>query len=152
MINKNLAGRCGHYCGACSIYRACEDGGELLKVMKTTCPPDRNLYCQGYQVVDKTCWPYNHCPRRACLEAKGLEFCYECMEFEQGGCEEWKELAEAHAKIGMDLGKNLLRIKSVGVERWLEEQAQKWRCPSCGKPISEEEKCYQCGVRLREDP
>jgi len=47
MINKNLVGRCGHYCGACSIYRACEDGRELLEVMRKSCPPERNLHCRG---------------------------------------------------------------------------------------------------------
>jgi hypothetical protein len=148
MINKNLVGRCGHYCGACSIYRACEDGGELLEVMEKSCPPDRNIYCKGCQAVDETCWPYNHCKIRECLDAKGFDFCYECDEFEKGECEEWKRLAEGHAKIGMDLHENLLSIKSEGVEKWLREQDKKWRCSSCGKPISEEEKCYQCGTQL----
>jgi len=152
MINKNLVGRCGHYCGACSIYRTCEDGGELLKVMERACPPDRNLYCKGCQAVDETCWPYNHCKIRECLDVKGFEFCYECEEFEKGGCEEWKRLAEGHAKIGMNLRENLVWVKSGKVEEWLEEQDKKWRCPSCGKPISEEEKCYQCGAELREEP
>ena len=152
MINKNLAGRCGHYCGACSVYRARVDGGKLLKVMKKGCPHDRNLYCKGCLAVDETCWPYNHCKILKCLDTKGLVFCHECEEFEKGGCEEWKRLAEGHAKIGMKFRENLISIKTVGVEKWLEEQDKKWRCPSCGKPITEEEKCYQCGAKLREKP
>jgi len=60
-------------------------------------------------------------------------------------------LAEGHAKIGMDLRENLLWIKSGRVKEWLEKQDKKWRCPSCGKPTSEDEKCYQCGVKLREE-
>jgi hypothetical protein len=83
MINKNLVGRCGHYCGACSIYRACEDGGELLEVMRKSCPPDRNLHCRGCQTVDETCWPYNHSKIHEYLNGKGLKFCYECDEFEK---------------------------------------------------------------------
>jgi len=120
--------------------------------MEKSCPSDRNLYCEGCLSVDETCWPYNHCKRRECLDSKGFEFCYECDEFKKGGCEEWKRLAEAHIKIGMDIRENLLFIKSTGVEKWLEKQDKKWRCPTCGKPISEEEKCYQCGAKLREKP
>ncbi len=149
MTNKNLVGRCGHYCGACTIYRAIEDGGEVLKVMEESKPPDRNLYCKGCQTVDETCWPYNHCQIRECLNTKGFGFCYECSEFEKGECEKWNSLAEGHIKIGMDFRENLLWIKSGKVEEWLEEQDKKWRCPSCGKPITEDEKCYQCGAKLR---
>jgi len=151
MINRNLVGRCGHYCGVCSVYRACEDGGELLEAMEKSCPPDRNLHCKGCQVVDETCWPYSHCKIRECLDAKGVEFCYECAEFEKGGCEEWKRLVDGHAEIRMDLRENLLWIKSGKVEEWLEKQDRKWRCPSCGKPISEEDECYQCGAKSREE-
>jgi len=150
MANRNLVGRCGHYCGACSIYRAREDGGELLEVMERSYP-DRKVYCKGCQVVDETCWPYYHCKIRRCLDAKEFEFYYECSEFEKGGCIEWRRLADGHATIGMDLRENLLWIKSGKIEEWLEQQDKKWRCPSCGKPISEEEKCHQCGARLREE-
>jgi len=82
------------------------------------------------------------------LNGKGIEFCYECDEFEKGGCEGWKRLAKGHAKIEMNLCENLLFIKSEGVEKWLERQDKRWRCHSCGKPISEEEKCYQCGTQI----
>lgn len=59
------------------------------------------------------------------------------------------KLYKDHKKIGMDLRENLMNIKYYGIELWLEEQDKKWRCPSCEKPVSEEDKCHHCGKKLR---
>jgi len=147
MVYKNLAGRCGHYCGACTIYRAYKDGGELFDILKKHYSQG-DIYCEGCQALTKNSWGYN-CKIVNCLDLKGVDFCYECEEFGNGGCEKWYKIAEDHAEIGMNLHENLLFIKTFGVEKWLEEQDKKWRCPSCGKPVSEEDKCFQCGFELR---
>ncbi len=148
MLNKNLVGRCGHYCGVCTIYRACEDGGELLERIRKSCPTDRNSYCKGCQAIDETCYAYN-CSTRRCLDVKGLGFCFQCVQFKKGECEDWNKMAQGHAGIGMDLRENLLYIESGKVEEWLKEQDKKWRCSSCGKPIGEEDRCHHCGAKLR---
>lgn len=49
-MGKNLVGRCGHYCGACTIYRAYKDGGELYKKLREKYP-DGDIFCEGCQVI-----------------------------------------------------------------------------------------------------
>ena len=42
MVNRNLVGKCGLYCGACGIYRAYKDGGEYRQRLADffKCPQD----------------------------------------------------------------------------------------------------------------
>jgi hypothetical protein len=43
---------------------------------------------------------------------------------------------------------NLLRIKMVGVEQWLKEQEDKFRCPRCnGNTCAIDRECYDCGYK-----
>ncbi|MEM3699785.1 MAG: hypothetical protein QXL57_02815 [Candidatus Bathyarchaeia archaeon] len=43
MVNANLVGRCGLYCGACAIYRAYKDNREYLAKLAQhfKCPPEK---------------------------------------------------------------------------------------------------------------
>ena len=45
--------------------------------------------------------------------------------------------------------KNLDRIKEVGVDKWLAEQEQQWKCPDCQTASSwYAEDCANCGRGL----
>ncbi|MCK4247085.1 MAG: DUF3795 domain-containing protein, partial [Methanomicrobia archaeon] len=50
MINENLVGRCGLYCGACIIYRAYKDSEELRRIIAkdNNCKPEE-IRCEGCQ-------------------------------------------------------------------------------------------------------
>ena len=152
MVNRNLIGRCGLYCGACGIYRAYKDGWEyrqkLADVFK--CPPEK-VRCEGCQALTTECWG-NDCKLVNCLDAKGLQFCYECSEFERHTCEKFEELSKNSLKdAGVDLRDNLARIEAGNVDEWLRECEEKFRCPRCGKPLptsSFRKKCYHCTKKL----
>jgi hypothetical protein len=152
LVNTNLVGRCGLYCGACGIYRAYKDGGEYRQRLAEffKCPPEK-VRCEGCQVLTPDCWG-NDCKIVQCLNAKGFKFCYECPDYETHTCEKFEKFSEAYLKEdGVDLRANLARIKAGEVEEWLKESEEKFRCPYCGKLLSTSalrKKCYHCGKSL----
>jgi hypothetical protein len=133
----NLAGPCGFYCGTCRHYLARAKG--LLK--------EKNLKhgCKGCRIQDKKCaWVKRDC---ALLRKNQVTFCFECPDFP---CANLQELDRRHVKDDqISLVGNLLRIQSIGVEAWLEEQEQAWSCPSCGESVCVmDRECYDCGVEV----
>ena len=151
MVNRNLVGRCGLYCGACTIYRAYKDGGEYLKgrAERFKCPPEK-VRCEGCMALTPECWG-NDCKIVQCLRGKGLDFCYECSQYESNRCEKFGKLAADYLEDGVDLRANLERIRKGEVDKWLHESEAKFRCPECGKPLSvgaRKSKCYHCGADL----
>jgi len=157
MVNKNLAGRCGLYCGICEIYRAYKDSKKLQQELakKHNCSPDE-VRCEGCQALDVYAWSYEkewgtNCKFVKCLNTKKLNFCFECAEYET--CQKFDKFVKICTGIGIDLRNNLKMIKEGKVEEWITEQEKKWRCPKCGKPIIVSysfKNCHMCGYRLRE--
>jgi len=151
VAKSDLVGRCGLYCGACSVYRAYRDGGEYLNRLAEhfECPPEK-VRCEGCQALTEECWG-NDCKIVGCTTAKGFSFCYECAEFDDRSCKIFEELAERYSEDNVDVRANLARIKAGQVEAWLKESAERFRCPYCLKPLPEgSEKCYHCGKEFAE--
>ena len=152
MVDRNLVGRCGLFCGACGIYRAYRDGGELRQRLARffKCPPEK-VRCEGCQALTQECWG-NGCKIVECLNAKGLGFCYECSDFENHSCDTFEKFSERYLKEDdVDLRANLARIKAGDVDEWLKESEQKFRCPYCSKPLTTKSfrrKCHHCGKEL----
>lgn len=152
MVDRSLVGRCGLYCGACSIYRAYKDNGEYLKRLAEhfKCALEK-VRCEGCMNLTPKCWGYE-CKIVNCLKEKNLQFCYQCSEWESGRCEKFEGLAKPYLEEdGVDLRANLERIRKGEVEEWLRESEERYRCPSCGKPLSTgrmKSKCYHCGADL----
>lgn len=91
-------------------------------------------------------WGKN-CKIVRCLEAKELDFCYECDTYPE--CEKFHTIADSCLKQGEDLMENLNTIKAGEVEERLEEEDRKWRCRRCGKPVSMHlPECHWCGAKL----
>jgi hypothetical protein len=152
MVNRNLVGRCGIYCGSCIIHRAYKDSEQLRKRVaeRENCKPE-DVRCEGCQTVLTNGWENKewgkNCKIVNCLEDKGLEFCYECDIYPN--CKEFRALADHSLKYGESLAENLEKIKAGEVEEWLEEEAEKWRCLKCGKPISRHlTECHWCGAKI----
>ena len=146
MAENDLVGRCGLYCGACSIYRAYKDNGEYRNKLANyfKCPPEK-VRCEGCQVLTPECWGKD-CKIVQCLNSKGLEFCYQCPQLDKRSCEEFEKLAKGYLEEDVDLRANLERIKSGQVEAWLKESKERFRCPHCKKPSpTGSKKCYHCG-------
>lgn len=153
MVDRNLVGRCGLYCGACGIYRAYKDNEEYLERLAKhfKCPPEK-VRCEGCMALTPECWG-NDCKIVECLRNKGLELCYQCNQYEDGSCEKFGKLAEGYLEDGVDLRANLERIRTGETEEWLRESEEKYKCPVCGKPLSVgsiKRKCYHCGADLSE--
>jgi hypothetical protein len=149
LVDTRLVGRCGLYCGSCGIYRAHKDDGEYLQRLAEhfKCPPEK-VRCEGCQALTPDCWGYD-CKIVQCLRTKGLQFCYQCNQYEEGPCEKFEKLAKPYLEEnGVDLRANLERIKLGETEAWLKESDERFRCPSCGKPLPSgafRSNCYHCG-------
>ena len=79
-----LTSPCGLYCGGCPLFQARTDATLRKRLAEARgVPEDRLVLCAGCRplkgkvtVVDSAV-----CPTYACIEARGLEFCYECPDF-----------------------------------------------------------------------
>ena len=137
-MNRNLAGCCGIYCGACFAHRgtisqkATElrevlnkerfgrriatafdwigDYSEFSKVLSRL----KNLKCQGCGAGGGNPW----CSIRKCCQKKGFTSCAECNEFP---CEKLDWITKRYNKWNL---RNLERITEVGIEEWLREQEE----------------------------
>jgi len=145
-LEGNLVGRCGLYCGACTIYRAYKDDGEFRDRVAAyfKCPPEK-VRCQGCQALTSECWG-NDCKIVQCTTARGFSFCYECPQFDAKSCEKFEDVAKRYTEDNIDVRANLSRIKAGQVETWLNESRERFRCHYCRKPLPEgSKKCYHCG-------
>ena len=53
------------------------------------------------------------------------------------------------AKYNMSMLENLAFIKKKGMEKFLEKEREKWKCPDCGGVVScHDNQCYDCGKRI----
>ncbi|MDP8219868.1 MAG: DUF3795 domain-containing protein [Candidatus Stygibacter frigidus] len=90
---------CGIYCGGCLNFK-------------------KNYNCQGCRYEENM---LSDCPLRACAIAKELIHCGECEEFP---CKELIEFYEDGVPLHDLAYKNILRIKEIGIDKWLIEQEE----------------------------
>lgn len=136
MTNNTLAGRCGLYCGACSIYRAERDDPEYRKrlALRFNCPPEK-VRCRGCGDLTPECWGFD-CKFVKCLKKKGHKFCFECSDYENRSCEMFEKFSSDYLQEdGVDLRKNLSLIKQGKVDEWLRHSEEFYTCRFCGKPL-----------------
>ena len=146
LAKKNLIGRCGLYCGACTIYRAYKDDGDFLTHVAAyfKCPPEK-VRCEGCQALTPECWG-NDCKIVQCTKAKGFSFCHQCPQFDDKSCDKYNELAQRYLEDNVDARANLAKIKAGQVDEWIAESKERFKCPHCHKPLPEGyKKCYHCG-------
>lgn len=134
MSDKNLAGRCGMYCGSCPMYRASHDMDEKSKLelsFKTRCTLDQ-IKCEGCGTSDRFVLSKG-CIFRKCAAGRGLESCGLCQDFP---CEALSYFYKDDMRSKGDAEKNARRIKEVGVDKWLDEMDARWRCKHCDSKVS----------------
>jgi hypothetical protein len=94
----------------------------------------------------------SHCSIRNCdkLANGAYQFCITCAEFP---CTDLLHLAKRYrANYGVNIVANLLRIQSVGVERFAVDETVKWSCPGCGASLCmHKAHCPHCGRVRRGD-
>lgn len=146
-LELSLVGRCGMYCGACAVYLAGKEGGELRREMaKKLGIPEEKVGCEGCGSLLST-RNIRVCDILRCLESSNRNFCYECEEYRQQSCEHFEGIFRNHIdKDGLNLRESLSKLEGSTPERWLEENSRKWICRSCGSRIYiGSTNCHRCG-------
>ncbi|NIM46551.1 MAG: DUF3795 domain-containing protein [Candidatus Aenigmarchaeota archaeon] len=139
-FDKNLVAPCGINCAYCLAYLNYSKSPDKNDVFKF-----KGKYCSGCIPRDKHCGFLKQ--RCFNLKNKKVRFCYECAKFP---CENLQKLDKRYEKKGWNnsFSGNNKRIKEVGIERFIEEQNKKFRCPKCSGPIYiQGGKCYDCGFK-----
>jgi len=135
MVNENLIGCCGVYCGACPFYRS--EIPKLSKKLKDVLKEEKfnkiaipfewvgnykefkkwvnflaRTKCEGCQAGGGN--PF--CNIRKCCQKNGIKSCAECDELP---CKKLGWISERYRSWNIN---NLERIKKIGYEKWLEEK------------------------------
>jgi hypothetical protein len=91
----------------------------------------------------------NHCVTCAikhCEQPRegGTGLCFECAKFP---CVRLRRLDKRYReKYGMSMTDDLERIRDRGLEAFVEEEPQRWRCPGCGETLCVHlDQCIRCG-------
>jgi len=135
---------CGLYCGACEMLNAFRDGKQEEKAREWNLKPE-DIKCYGCKSGDLSSW-CNECEFKSCAIKKSVEFCSECDEYP---CKMLKNFQGDKAVHHSSVIRNSDRIRNVGVNKWLDEQAKRWSCPECGITSTwYRETCDECGAEL----
>ncbi|MFA5364382.1 MAG: DUF3795 domain-containing protein [Candidatus Bathyarchaeia archaeon] len=134
-MKEELVAPCGMNCNICSSYLALENDIKAKGIKLSYCKGcrPRNKMCA---FVKKRCELY--------LNNK-VDSCTEC---DQVPCELLKKLSKKYEeRYRMNMVENLQYIKEHGMDKFLESEQKKWKCPECGGVICcHNGVCYSCGL------
>lgn len=131
---------CGIYCGAClcNIVRA---EGNIAEVAQRLNRSVEQLTCTECKTA-----LHQDCFFVTCCTAKGFNNCSECSVLP---CAEITQFANDGLKHHATTIPNLLRIREIGLDNWLDEQSIQYTCPKCGVRTGwSYSKCDKCGCDL----
>ncbi len=134
-MREELIAPCGMNCGLCTRYLAMRNDVQSKGV--------KISYCTGCRPRDRKCaFVQKYCDL---LSKRQVKFCYECPDFP---CERLKKLDDGYRKrYRMSMIENQQYIRDYGMEKFLEKEKQKWKCPDCGSIICcHNGLCYNCRV------
>ena len=119
---KTLTAPCGIDCFNCELYEdnLTNEFAEMIHV-KWNVPKDK-IACKGCRQQDGK---HFHLPKGCatldCVKTKGVELCCDCNDFP---CVLLAPVADQAAKYPHNIKlMNLCRIKKIGLDRWIEEEA-----------------------------
>jgi hypothetical protein len=139
-MKEELIAPCGMNCAICSRYLVYRHN---LKSKGIGMP-----YCSGCRARDKNCAFIKK--RCELLRNKRVEYCHECGGFP---CERLEHLDKGyrmHFRMSMIL--NLEYIRDNGINKFLINEEEKWKCPECGGVICcHNGLCFSCDLeKLRQ--
>jgi hypothetical protein len=144
---------CGLYCGACSVRAAYNTGNmdELAQFFADNMKVERQkMECKGCK-SNTVFFNCKICKMKACARDKKIEHCIECGDYPCSLFNDFKGNAKNLPHI-KEAEKNLETIRSIGVDNWLKEQEELWKCPECKTPYSwYAKRCTNCGQDLKND-
>lgn len=137
-----LAGRCGLYCGSCSLYLGTkEDSGRLEMIARILGQSLEDTKCEGCRssLVSKHC---RSCKFKTCNEEKNISFCGECPDYP---CKEFTEFMNERPHR-RDIERDMKEILDEGPEKWLSVVHLRYACPKCSTVNSAYDlSCRKCG-------
>ena len=123
---KSLTAPCGLDCFNCQLYEE-NLTEELIELFHTEMgAPGEAVPCKGCRQQDGVHFHLPEgCATLTCVKEKGVELCSDCDEFP---CEFLAPTADQAARYPHNMKVyNLCRIKRVGLNRWIEEEAGRIR-------------------------
>ena len=83
------------------------------------------------------------CKIKDCIKGKGLSYCFECTDYP---CKLIKNLEKSYNKrYQTSLMTNSEFVRQHGLERFMEQQKEKYTCSKCGGIISiHDRECSEC--------
>lgn len=132
-FKQELVAPCGMNCNVCSGYLGLQYNVKNQGI--------RISYCLSCRPRDKKCAVLKKRCKR--LMNHTVQYCYECPEYP---CDKLRDIDTRYKTLfRMSLLENLTDIKENGIEKFIETQKEKWRCPTCGGVICcHNGLCYQC--------
>jgi hypothetical protein len=129
-FNAELFARCGLNCQICVGFFGYTLEGEKQ-------PP-----CGGCQTMEKTCTFFEKNCKNYKQKAKN-DYCFDCADFP---CENLKKIDQDYSKkYGPSIIENFVFIKTYGMDAFLKNEKEKWKCPTCGGVFCVHTKrCYTC--------
>ena len=137
MSEINLVAPCGIYCGACRSY--------LIQKKNLFKEKNRKSGCLGCRIRNKNCaFIKRDCPP---IRKGEYDFCYECESFP---CDNLKKIDNTYiTRYNVSPIKNLKRLNDIGIEAWIQEKKDLYKCPDCGGEISvHDAECFDCGLKI----
>jgi hypothetical protein len=123
MIDKKaLTSPCGLDCFNCEMYES-NLTGELMELIHVKLGvPKEQIPCKGCRLQDgKHFHLPQGCATLDCVKARGVELCSDCKDFP---CTLLAPLADQASRYPHNMKLfNLCRIKKVGIDRWIAEEA-----------------------------
>jgi hypothetical protein len=135
-ITPILIAPCGMNCAICSRYLS--NVNNLKRSKCIGCRP-RNRRCT---YLFGKCTGINR-------ESKGdAAFCFECDKYP---CRQIERMYKRYREnYGMSMKDNLDLIKKNGMQHFIDDQYEKYRCPECGQLRSvHNRKCFKCDTITR---
>jgi len=124
---KDLTAPCGLDCFNCELYTD-NVTDKLAELVQAKLGISRaEVACQGCRQQDGKHFhlPPGGCATLECVKTKGVDLCCNCLDFP---CAFLAPTADQAARYPHNMKVfNLCRIKKIGVERWIEEEAGKIR-------------------------
>jgi hypothetical protein len=130
-FDAKLVALCGLNCATCIAFFGYTMSGKKRKAA-----------CKGCRTRPSLCvFIKKGCKMLANKEQ--VEYCFECSDFP---CETLVKLEETYVKeYGLSLVGNLKYIEANGIDAFLKNEQEKWKCPTCsGVTCIHTKKCYTC--------
>lgn len=88
------------------------------------------------------------CKIKECIKGKGQSYCFECPDYP---CKLIKNLEKSYNKrYQASLMENSEFVRQHGLERFMEQQKEKYTCPKCRGIISiHDRECSECQERMK---